>query len=305
MRTIYKLLIMPNPEKPESFTCVERLFSIFEGKDCQFLLESVYRDRFENCVNTFFSDNFNLLANSCDAMIALGGDGTIIHAAKRAAEAGKPLLGINVGRLGYNANLEQTELEKVLALPEGKYNIEQRMMLEISVFDTDGQLIDKCSCINDAVVSRGSASRIVDVDVVLDSVSCMSYRADGIVFSTPTGSTAYALSAGGPVIDPSVSCIELTPICPHSLMNRPIIFSADSSLDVTAHRRSFSTGPASEVFLTVDGEKVYPLNNGERVHICRSPVSASFIKIKDLSFSEVIQQKIINNNRKVDDLENS
>ncbi len=296
---------MPNTDKPKTYTCVERLFSVFENSECRLMFHSRYREAFGKYDNAYFGDDSSELLEMCDSIIAMGGDGTIIHAAKHAAQAGKPLLGVNVGRLGFNANLEPTELDRAAALLRGDYHIEKRMMLEISVSDCEGRLIDRCSCINDAVVSRGSASRIVDIDIVINGCSKMNYRADGIVFSTPTGSTAYALSAGGPVIDPSVSCIELTPICPHSLMNRPIIFSADASLDVTARQRNFSSGPASEVFLTVDGEKVYPLNNGETVHICRSGITADFIKIKDLGFSEVIQQKIINNNRKVDDLENT
>ncbi|MBP3415185.1 MAG: NAD(+)/NADH kinase [Clostridia bacterium] len=262
------------------------------------MFHSDYKECFDYPENVTIEDDFLSLLKQCDFMLVLGGDGTIIHSAKHAAQADKPLLGINAGYLGFTANLETSELDEVLKLLDGDYTIEERMLLKISVYDKSDNFIDETECINDAVVSRGSASRIIDINVELNGHSSSNYRADGVIFATPTGSTAYALSAGGPIIDPSVGCIELVPICPHSLLSRPIIYSADSSLKVTFPKRHNASGPKCEAFLTVDGEKVYSLNDGEAVLIRKSDIYAKFIKINKSSFSDILQQKIIDNDRK-------
>lgn len=280
-----RLLILPNADKQMTFTCIKRLYDVLSDKDCELLFQQKYRELLEG-IPVSYGTELKELLERCDAVIALGGDGTIIHSAKHAAEAGKPILGINLGRLGFTAGLELSELDQIVNMLTGDYILERRMMLEASVVGADDGVTFKANVMNDAVLSRGSLSRILDLSLCHNERSVLSYRADGLIFATPTGSTAYSLSAGGPVVDPQVKSIVVTPICPHSLTARPIIFSADSLL-----RASVAQKPPCEVFLTVDGERVVPLHEDESVRVRRSDTHVDFIIIKKQSFSEILKQK--------------
>ena len=231
------------------------------------------------------SDADELLA-ACDMAIALGGDGTIIHCAKRAAAFGKSVLGINCGRLGFMAGLELDELDKLEQLIRGDYDIQYRMMVDVTVERPDG--ICRYSALNEAVISRGPLSRMIEIAVENDASPVCNYLADGVIVSTPTGSTAYSLSAGGPVVDPSLDCLLLTPICPHSLHTRPYIFHADSRLSVVPHRAE------SEVYLSVDGDVALAIPTGCRVCISRSDTRAALIRLRPQSFYQVLEQKLTN-----------
>lgn len=216
----------------------------------------------------------------CDIAVALGGDGTIIHCAKRAAAFHVPVLGINSGRLGFTAGLESGELESLSRLISGEYTLERRMLLDVSLNDRTFHAL------NEAVVSRGALSRMVEVKVSNRGEMVSHYKADGVIVATPTGSTAYSLAAGGPVVDPTLHCLLLTPICPHSLYTRPFLFDADSSLALT---------PLTDtpVFLTVDGEEAITIQDGESVQVARSKTEACLIRLKHKPFYEVLQQKLM------------
>lgn len=217
-----------------------------------------------------------------EVVIALGGDGTIIHIAKRAALHHKPVLGINCGQLGFMAGLEAHELDRLSDLIEGKYTIQPRMMLQVGV---KGKTY---TALNEAVISRGNLSRMVELSIANHAQPVATYLADGVLVATPTGSTAYSLSAGGPIVDPSVSCLLMTPICSHSLRSRPYIFGDDAVLSVKA--RSRYEEPA---YLTVDGEEGMPLSPEDTVYISRSPISAHMIQIKQQAFYDVLNQKLM------------
>lgn len=217
----------------------------------------------------------------CDVAVALGGDGTIIHCAKRAAAFDVPVLGINSGRLGFTAGLEVGELEALSRLINGEYTLERRMLLDVTVGNRTFHAL------NEAVVSRGALSRMVEVEVTNHSESVSCYKADGVIVSTPTGSTAYSLAAGGPVVDTSLHCLLLTPICPHSLYTRPYVFDSDAQLTLT---------PLSDtsVFLTVDGEEAIAIQVGESVRVARSKTEASLIRLIHKPFYEVLHEKLMN-----------
>ena len=286
---MFSLLLVPNADKEKAFVCARDICGSLDFDICRVLLPDYCGDSFSDYGEKITFGETAEIIKDCDAVVAIGGDGTVIRAARLAAEAGKPILGINVGRLGYTASIEPTETSFIEKLISGDYQTEKRMLLEVSVYSKDGSVISRCSCVNDAVISRGSASRIIDISVRIDGSGEMRYRADGMIFSTPTGSTAYSLSAGGPIIDPAVSCIELTPICPHSLLSRPMMCSPDSYIDAYVPE----SGHKSEIFLTVDGNDVISLEDSRRVHICRSSVTADFIKIKETSFSDVVIRKML------------
>ena len=225
------------------------------------------------------------ILRECDIAIALGGDGTIIHTAKRAARFGKPVLGINCGHLGFMAGLELDELDRLPAVIEGRFDLERRMLLEILV--RSGEKVSRFSALNEAVISRGALSRMIAIDVENHGEPVVSYHADGVILATPTGSTAYSLSAGGPVIDPDLNALLLTPICPHSLFSRSYIFHERACLTV----RASGSAPA---YLMVDGEEGLEIEEDDVVTVTRSSTDACLIKIKQTSFYGVLSQKLMN-----------
>ncbi|NLN81932.1 MAG: NAD(+)/NADH kinase [Clostridiales bacterium] len=223
-----------------------------------------------------------------DLIITLGGDGTIIHTAKRAARFNKPVLGINCGNLGFMAGLESDELEQLSALMDGRYEIENRMMLTIRVCSSNGDKAEFCA-LNEGVVSRGSLSPMVEFEVANERERILTYHADGGIVATPTGSTAYSLSAGGPIIDPAVRCLLLTPICAHSLHARSCIFGEDTRLYLRTKNPD-----NHEVFLTVDGEEGIRIKPDDTLQIERSDIFARLIIIKQAPFYQVLNRKLIN-----------
>ncbi|MBQ2676656.1 MAG: NAD(+)/NADH kinase [Clostridia bacterium] len=231
---------------------------------------------------------FDKIMTDCDVILAIGGDGTILHAAKQAAFNNKKVLGINCGRLGYTAGLESDELELLKALKSGEYNVDKRMMLEVDVIGATGQK-STYYCVNDAVISKGALSRIIDITVCFDSKAKTSYRSDGIIVSTPTGSTAYSMSAGGPILDPGINGIIVTPICAHSFFTRPMVLNPDAEVTIAATVRN-----DSESYLTIDGEKAIKLRNDSKVVVRRAKeYTADLIKIKNDNFLQILHKKMI------------
>lgn len=221
----------------------------------------------------------------CDAAVAIGGDGTIMHVAKAAAMVGCPVLGINGGRLGFLAGLEPEDLSRVTSLTNGQYAVDQRALLEITVHTEAGDTT--FIAMNEVVVSRGSLSRLVDVTVHSGRQEILTCRGDGIIVATPTGSTAYSLSAGGPVVDPAVDCILLTPVCPHSLDSRSRVLPADAVLTLQA-----TIADGERAFITVDGEQNIPLGVADRVTVRRAATAARLIRLGDTDFYDGLRHKL-------------
>lgn len=225
------------------------------------------------------------LLSACDVVISIGGDGTLIHAAKYAVRYDKPVLGVNTGRLGFLTRMEQNELNSLACLFQKKFTVENRMMLELH-YQKGGQE-QVYTALNDVVLSRGSFSRIIDLAISCDGKPVSEYRADGLVFSTPTGSTAYSLSAGGPVVEPSVECIVMSPICPHSLYARTVVFAPERKITVNT---SFES--SNDAYITIDGAEGFPLLPGDQVTVCKSEHHAKLINL-DISFFEILSKKFI------------
>ena len=221
----------------------------------------------------------------CDLAVAIGGDGTIVHVAKAAAEAGCPVLGINAGHLGFLAGLEADELEALPLLLSGEYTVDERALLEVIVHTDQGAITRYA--LNEAVISRGGLSRLVDVMVSADGGEVLSCRGDGVIIATPTGSTAYSLSAGGPVVDPSVDCVLLTPVCPHSLDSRPRVWPGGVVLTATA---AAADGALS--YVTVDGEENIPLAPTDTVTICRAEKAVRLLRLRCDTFYERLRRKL-------------
>ncbi len=223
------------------------------------------------------------ILSESDAAVVLGGDGSMIHIAKSAATFGVPVLGVNGGTVGFMAGLEMDQLERLPRLTDGGYTIEPRMMLEVTLTRAHETL--HFTALNEAVVSHGRLSRLITLDVSSDGKAVTTYRADGVIVATPTGSTAYSLSAGGPVVDPELNCLLLTPICPHAMHTRPLLFSDGASLTIRTQ---------SEAYLTVDSEQAVSLSSDDVVTVRRHPMDARLISLKeDHAFYEILTQKLI------------
>lgn len=232
-------------------------------------------------------ENFDKAMSLCDCAIAIGGDGTTLNIAKKAAFLNKSALGINAGRLGFMSGIERDELSLLTKLINKEYIIDERAMLKATI-EKDGEVLSSHHCLNDIVVSRGNFARLIDVTITCDGRSVSNMRSDGVIISTPTGSTAYSMAAGGPVVSPEADCIIETPICPHSLMDRSIIFSADKELIVTANNDQ-NNSP----IMTVDGQEAVNLTPGCQIHIKKSDITTKLIKLKPENFYEILNKKII------------
>ncbi len=229
-------------------------------------------------------EDVSAAADICDVMIVIGGDGTILEYSECAADREKPLLGINTGRLGFMASMETDELYNLSKLISGDYEVENRMMLDAVIIHADGSR-EKYSALNDVVVSRSYAC-ITDFDISVSGRNVSSLRADGVVFSTPTGSTAYALSAGGPILEPYLDCIEFTPICPHSLSSRTMLFS-------TMHKVTVRHYSDDGVYFTVDGKPGHSVLGSDIIEISKSDKYLRLIDIKGFSFYDAVNNKLM------------
>lgn len=221
-----------------------------------------------------------------DMLVCFGGDGTILHAAKDATSHGVPILGVNLGNIGFMAELEESELNLVGCILSGKFTVEERMMLQVRAY-RGKQLIYDQIALNDAVISKGSIARVAELEVVADgtAISCLS--GDGVVISTPTGSTAYSMSAGGPIVEPTSDALIVTPVCAHQLSARPLVMSAERTIVVQMPKRS-----RKSVYLSADGGKAIRLSGTDRVEICRADCRTQLVRLTGKNFYQLLNQKL-------------
>lgn len=259
-------------------------------KECEVLIAAFNREklvRIHKDREDFRYLPLDAVYAEADILIVLGGDGTILEVARRAAQKGTPILGINLGRLGYMAELEIGELSYLDKLISGDYTLEKRSMLRVELLSAGGELRSFCYGLNDAVISGGSVSRLVDLELCEGGNSVATYRADGLIVATPTGSTAYSMSAGGAIVDSSVPCFCVTPICPHSFIARPLIFSDSSVLEVRN-----VCAREKNLYLTVDGRMSFELYKNQTVRITKSTMQTNLIRLKPCSFYKKLHQKM-------------
>ncbi len=244
-------------------------------------------DLLRDCGADIITDNpHDELFRECDAAVTVGGDGTIIHSAKHAAKYSKPMIGVNVGRLGFAAEVEPANIADLKRILDNDYDIQYRMLLDVTVRRKNGES-ESFLAVNDATLARGQLSRIIDISVSLDNSPISTYRADGILFSTPTGSTAYSLSAGGPVIYPEMKCILLTPICPHSLISRSVVF--DGGAVLTA---KVKVNDDSAAVLSIDGERNLKITPDDLVIIKKAEEPLKLITLYKRNFYQHLNEKL-------------
>ena len=236
-----RVIVTPNPYRDKNFATARRAMDILRasGLDVRLCLPFEVDKSYELPRDLRFSRLDRELPNA-DMVICFGGDGTILHMAKAATRHNLPILGVNIGTMGFMAELESTELEQLSRLSKGDYTLDKRMMLDVSVLQGDKVLFHDL-CLNDAVVTKGAIARVVHLSVKCDEVQAMEFGGDGVIVATPTGSTAYSLSAGGPIVEPEANNILVTPICAHDVASRCMVASEKRVITVELTRNARQT----------------------------------------------------------------
>ena len=273
--------IIPNLGKANSRACTFAVARVMEKCGITAVMPEAMQREFP-IRSVLFQPKEQGLKNS-DFIIAIGGDGTILHIAQDAVRYDVPVLGINAGRVGFLATIEREETELIAKIASGDYQLENRMLIEASVGT------ENCWAVNDIVLTRGEYSRIVDIDILCDGNPIYSLRGDGVILSTPTGSTAYAMSAGGPVVDPSIQSISLSPICPYSLFSRTILFAPERKLTLCAKH----VNNDSDLILSADGSLGIKVPIGKDIQVQRSQKVFRLIRFAGKGFYEVLNQKLM------------
>lgn len=279
------IAVVVNLEKKNAVECAKNIVKIFLENGGKVLMNRSNSQYFKAFKIEYYNSDTELF-KSCDLAVTVGGDGTIIHTAKIAATAKKLLIGVNVGRLGFAADVEPEEIDKLKKLLTGEYGIQKRMLLDVTVTNKSGKR-ENFLAVNDAIIARGELSRIIDLEVYFNKEKVSAYRADGLLFSTPTGSTAYSLSAGGPIIEPEMECILMTPVCPHSLFSRSVLFDSRSELSVKTLIPN-----AEKAVLTVDGQKSIELSKEDTVTIKKSDLYLNLLTLHKRNFYTKLNEKL-------------
>lgn len=278
-----KVGIIPNFTREKTLDVTKNTIAELEKLNIDYYFDINSKNDFIfNVDDVYFTDK---IYEYVDVIIAIGGDGSFIHTAKQSAVHKKPVLCINAGNLAFLAGLEGNELGLIKKLITGDYSTDKRMMLNVKIKENDNEELVGY-CLNDVAIARGNEIRLVDLDVFCNDRKINNYRADGVVISTPTGSTAYSWSAGGPVIDPDLQCIMLTPICTHSPLNRSLVFNEDSIIRVKPINYN------QTVCVSTDGEKTIELSQNSEIIISKSDYYAEFIRIKSDEFFDILNSKL-------------
>lgn len=280
------LILTPNPYRDKNFHTLRSAMQIL--KEAGFQVKACLPFEVERSCELPKDIRFYRLdreLGNADLVVCFGGDGTILHIAKAATRRGLPLLGVNIGTMGFMAELESTELDKLKLLADGKFAIDNRMMLDVTV-QRDREIIFHDICLNDAVITKGAVARIVHLAVKCDGIQAMECGGDGVIVSTPTGSTAYSLSAGGPIVEPEAESIIITPICSHDMASRCIVASGKRVITV-----GMTSNSRRNAYLSVDGGKTLRLNMGDMVTIKKSKLETRLVRLNDRSFYDVVNIK--------------
>ena len=283
------VILTPNPYRDKNFQTVRAAMKVLKdaGMEPRLCLPFEVDRSYELPKDLRFHKLDRELQNA-ELVICFGGDGTILHMAKAATRKNLPILGVNIGTMGFMAELESTELDQLARLARNEYTLDKRMMLDV-VVQRDRDIIFHDIGLNDVVITKGAIARIAHLAVKCDGVEAMQCGGDGIIVATPTGSTAYSLSAGGPIVEPEASNILITPICAHDVMSRCIVASDKRVITV-----ELTHNARRNAYLSVDGGKALRLNLGDVVTVRKSHLETKLIRLKDRSFYDVVNMKFKN-----------
>ena len=284
------VILTPNPYRDKNFQTVREAMRILKnaGVQAKVCLPFEVDHSFELPRDIRFNRLDRELPNA-QMLICFGGDGTILHTAKAAARKGIPILGVNIGTMGFMAELETSELDMLARVATGNYTVDSRMMLDVTI-QRDRDIIYHDICLNDVAITKGTVARIVHLEVKCDDVSAMECGGDGIIIATPTGSTAYSLSAGGPIVEPDARNIIITPVCAHDMISRSMVVSDKRKLTV-----QMIQNVRRNAYLSVDGGKAIRMNMGDTAIIKKSTLETKLVRLNERSFYEVLNTKFRKN----------
>lgn len=282
-----KVVMTPNPYRDRNFSCVTEAKRILEQAGIETKVCLTFDvDKYFELPSSVELHPLQEEIRTADAVICFGGDGTILHTSKAAARYNIPILGVNIGTVGFMAELESGEMQLLSKLANDDYKIDERMTLFVRLIH-EGTTIYRETALNDAVITKGAVARVIQTSVFLDGVEAMNFSGDGLIAATPTGSTAYSMSAGGPIVEPQADNILLTPICAHNLQPRSLIASPDRKIEIQIGRVN-----RRNAFLSVDGGKALRVYGGDSIQIETGRQKIKLIKLKDTSFFDIIKAKL-------------
>ena len=280
------VILAPNPYRDKNFQTVRNAVEVLKGAGLNPRVCLPFDiDRSYELPKDIRFHRLDREIGNAEMVICFGGDGTILHMAKAATKRDIPILGVNIGTMGFMAELESTELDKLALLADGNYMLDSRMMLDVTV-QRDRDIIYHDICLNDVVITKGAVARIVHLKVNCDGVCAMESGGDGVIISPPTGSTAYSFSAGGPIVEPDARNIIITPICAHEVGSRCIVASDRRTVTVEMVHNA-----RRNAYLSADGGRAVRLNMGDIATIKKSNLETKLVRLKDRSFYDVISAK--------------
>lgn len=280
-----QIAVFPNKSKRRAGEIVDRIFNYYRNKDVRLMMPA-------SEARQFHKDDFGLPCVErvhVDMALSIGGDGTLLGVCRRFTGQEVPVCGINLGTLGFLADIETHELESRLEkILLGEYRIENRLLLSAYIKNEYGEKY-LGNAINDVVVSKGGVARMLKLSLYINETHLLDYKADGLIVSSPTGSTAYSLSAGGPILNPTIKALLLTPICAHTFQMRPIVVGENDQIRLEV------ANVHQDIIVTLDGQESFYIQPGDEIIICKAKTTAHIVKFDDKNYYQVLRSKLWNN----------
>ena len=286
MNKIKKIIIFSNPECDYNFEYAKKIADLAKKSDIKVYVDEKYRKELEGFEIDFIEEK-DIISLNADIAISLGGDGSMLDVSEKTATSACPVLGINLGNLGFLTALEKSEFSKLSDIFLGNYEIEERMMLCAKI--EDGDFTKTLHVLNEIIISSAVCAIITEIELKCDNSVAVRCSSDGIIIASPTGSTAYSLSAGGPIIDPNMEAICVTPICPHSLTARPLVFNSDATLSVCGRTKDHKN---NGMLVTPDGKDGIPVSQNAKISVTRSPLKTKLVKVNQNRFFDILSTKM-------------
>ena len=282
-----KVILCPNPYRDAQLRVAREAKRVLDEAGCPNVVCLPFRNQEKIEGFGLAIEPLQQELRGADMIVAFGGDGTILHLSKTAAHRDVPVLGVNLGSLGFMAELESKDLTRLRDLCNGKYDVESRMMLDVNVL-RDGRVIYSNLALNEALIARGNVSRVIRLKISTEQGKLVDVAGDGVIVASPTGSTAYSLSAGGPVVEPTARNFIVSPICAHSVHANAYVLSSERVITVQTEKNSYKP-----VLLSVDGGRAFSLRSGDCVEVRRSKYDTKLVRLTKRSFCEILQKKML------------
>ena len=282
-----KVILCPNPYRDAQLRVAKEAKRVLDEVGCPNVVCLPFRNQEPPEGYGLNIEPLQQEIRGADMIIAFGGDGTILHLSKTAAHRDIPVLGVNLGSLGFMAELESKDLLRLRDLCDGKYEIESLMMLDVTV-QRDGRVIYSNLALNEALIARGNISRVIRLQIFTEQGKLVDVAGDGVIVASPTGSTAYSLSAGGPVVEPTARNFIVSPICAHSVHANAYVLSPERVITVQTEKNSYKP-----VLLSVDGGRAFSLRSGDSIEVRRSKFDTKLVRLSKRSFCEILQKKML------------